>query len=110
MRFLGLACIMVLGGSLGSLSAVALTSDPIVSQHGRRFSMDSITVKRGAPVTFLNDDTVPHNVVSTSPGNEFDLGSQPPGTSNDVKFTTAGVANVICAIHPRMKIAVTVAN
>jgi plastocyanin len=110
MRLLGLACIMVLGGALGSLSAVALTSNQVISQHGRRFSIDGVTVKKGMALTFLNDDTVPHNVVSISKGNEFDLGSQLPGTSTDVTFTTAGEVNVICAIHPRMKMVVTVTN
>src|SRR6266404_7004742 len=107
MRLLSLACIVVLGGVLGSLSAVALTFDQVISQHGRRFSIDGITVKKGMALTFLNDDTVPHNVVSISKGNEFDLGSQLPGTSTDVTFTTTGEVNVICAIHPRMKMVVT---
>ena len=114
MRLLGLARIMVLGGVLGgvlgSLSAVALGSDHVIGQHGRKFSIDGVTVKKGMALTFLNDDTVPHNVVSISKGNEFDLGSQLPGTSTDVTFTTAGEVNVICAIHPRMKMVVTVTN
>jgi plastocyanin len=101
---------MVLGGILGSLSAFALASEQTISQQGRRFSIDNVTVKKGSPLTFLNDDTVPHNVVSMSQGNEFDLGSQPPGTSADVRFTTTGVVNVFCAIHPRMKMTVTVSN
>lgn len=110
MRLLGLAGVVILGGVLGSLSAVALISDQIVSQHGRKFSIDSVTVRKGVALTFLNDDSVPHNVVSLSKGNEFDLGSQPPGTSTDVTFTAAGEVNVICAIHPRMKMVVTVTN
>lgn len=110
MRLLSLTGVVILGGVLGSLSAVALTSDQIVSQHGRKFSIDSVTVRKGVALTFLNDDSVPHNVVSLSRGNEFDLGSQPPGTSTDVTFTAAGEVNVICAIHPRMKMVVTVTN
>lgn len=114
MRLLGLACIMVLGGVLGgvlgSLSAVALGSDQVIGQNGRKFSIDGVTVKKGIALTFLNDDSVPHNVVSTSKGNEFDLGSQLPGTSTDVTFTAAGEVSVICAIHPRMKMVVTVIN
>lgn len=110
MRLLGLTAVVILGGVLGSLSAVALTSDQIVGQHGRKFSIDSVTVRKGVALTFLNDDSVPHNVVSLSKGNEFDLGSQSPGTSTDVTFTAAGEVNVICAIHPRMKMVVTVTN
>jgi plastocyanin len=110
MRLISLAAVMILGGALGSLSAVALTSEQVIGQHGRKFSADSVTVRKGMALTFLNDDTVPHNVVSVSNGNEFDLGSQPPGTSTDVKFTTVGEVNVICAIHPRMKMVITVTN
>lgn len=110
MRLLGLTGVVILGGVLGSLSAVALTADRIVGQQGRKFSSDSVTVKKGMALTFLNDDSVPHNVVSLSKGNEFDLGSQPPGTSTDVMFTEAGEVDVICAIHPRMKMVVTVTN
>jgi plastocyanin len=108
MRLLGLVAVIVLGGTVGSLSAVALNSDHVVSQYGRRFSIDSVTVKKGMALTFLNDDTVPHNVVSITKGNEFDLGSQRPGMSTDVAFTTVGEVSVICAIHPRMRMLVTV--
>jgi plastocyanin len=48
--------------------------------------------------------------MSTSPGNEFNLGSQPPGASTDVTFKVAGAVAVICAIHPRMKMTVKVAE
>jgi plastocyanin len=79
-----------------------------VQQQGRMFSIDSITLKKGEPLTFINDDTVPHNIASISKGNEFDLGSQRPGASTDVTFTEAGEVHVFCAIHPRMKLTVKV--
>jgi plastocyanin len=53
---------------------------------------------------------VPHNIISTSKGNEFNLGSQQPGSSTDVTFKEAGDALVICAIHPRMKLMVKVTD
>jgi plastocyanin len=82
--------------------------DHTVTQKGRAFSMDAITIKKGEAVTFFNDDTVPHNIMSTSAGNEFNLGSQAPGLSTPVTFKQAGDVNVICAIHPRMKMTVHV--
>ena len=81
---------------------------PIIHQQGRRFSETSIVVHRGEIVTFFNDDTVPHNVMSDSPDNAFDVGSQVPGTARTVTFDTAGTVVVICAIHPRMRMVVTV--
>jgi len=67
-------------------------------------------VARGEPVVFENDDTVPHNVMSTTPENAFDLGSQMPGNSTPVTFDRVGVVAVICAIHPRMHMTITVTN
>ena len=93
---------------LGGLSTGALAATEVIHQQGRAFSSESVTVKKGQPLTFLNDDTVPHNIMSTSKGNEFNLGSQPPGSSTDVTFNEVGDATVICAIHPRMKMAVKV--
>ena len=74
------------------------------------FAPENVTIKKGEALTFVNDDTVPHNIISTSKGNEFNLGSQPPGTSTDVTFKEAGDVQVICAIHPRMKLMVKVTD
>ena len=91
-------------------AAAAAATGPTITQNGRAFSAESIAVKRGDAVIFFNDDTVPHNIMSTSGGNEFNLGSQPPGASTDVTFKEAGDVLVICAIHPRMKMTVKVAE
>jgi plastocyanin len=81
-----------------------------ISQKGRNFSQTSIAIKRGDIVTFVNDDTVTHNVLSTDPGNEFNIGSQTPGVATPVTFDKAGDFTVFCAIHPRMKLQVRVNN
>jgi plastocyanin len=93
---------------LAGLSVGALAANLTITQKGRVFSSESITIKKGDVLTFVNDDTVPHNIISTSKGNEFNLGSQPPGASTDVTFKEVGDAQVICAIHPRMKMTVKV--
>ena len=95
---------------LAGLSTGALAANEVIHQQGRMFSSESVTVKKGQALTFLNDDTVPHNIMSTSKGNEFNLGSQPPGSSTDVTFKEVGDATVICAIHPRMKMTVRVVD
>jgi plastocyanin len=92
------------------LSAGALAATEVIHQQGRAFSTASVTIKKGDALTFLNDDTVPHNIMSASKGNEFNLGSQPPGSSTDVTFKEAGEVQVICAIHPRMKMTVKVTD
>src|SRR5215831_2096149 len=91
-------------------SAGALAAKEVVHQQGRTFSVESVTIRKGEALTFLNDDSVPHNIMSTSKGNEFNLGSQPPGMSTDVSFKEVGDVQVICAIHPRMKMMVKVTD
>ena len=99
---LGLAALAVLGAAAGA------TTEHVIAQKGRAFSAESIAIKKGEIVVFFNDDTVPHNIMSTSKGNEFNLGSQGPGTSTPVTFNLVGDVAVICAIHPRMKMTVQV--
>jgi plastocyanin len=103
MRLPPLVFVVLVGLSVGALAA-----NLTISQKGRMFSSENITIKKGEALTFLNDDSVPHNILSTSKGNEFNLGSQQPGTSTDVTFKEAGDVLVICAIHPRMKMMVKV--
>jgi plastocyanin len=104
MRTLPLLTLVITVG----LSVGALAATQVIHQQGRAFSSESVTLKKGEALTFLNDDSVPHNIMSASKGNEFNLGSQGPGTSTDVTFKEAGEVQVICAIHPRMKMMVKV--
>jgi plastocyanin len=106
MRTRAFVAIAVLAG----LSPAAGAGDSIVHQKGRVFSVAALTVARGEPVVFLNDDTGPHNIMSTTANNAFDLGSQMPGSSTPVSFDVAGVVVVICAIHPRMRMTITVTD
>ena len=105
MRLISLIPVVFLG-----LSAGALAANLTISQKGRAFSSETVTLKKGGTLTFMNDDSIPHNIMSTSGGNEFNLGSQPPGASTDVTFKEAGEVLVICAIHPRMKMTVKVSE
>jgi plastocyanin len=105
MRLPPLVFVVLVGLSVGALAA-----NLTISQKGRMFSSENVTIKKGETLTFLNDDSVPHNILSTSKGNEFNLGSQQPGTSTDVTFKEAGDVLVICAIHPRMKMMVKVTD
>jgi plastocyanin len=72
------------------------------------FSAGTLILARGEQVVFLNDDTVPHNIMSETLGNAFDLGSQAPGSSTPVSFDNAGDVMVLCAIHPRMQMTITI--
>ena len=80
----------------------------VVGQKNKQFSTTAITIKRGESIQFVNDDTVTHNVFSKSEVNPFNLKLQPPGDAQHVRFARPGTAVVRCAIHPMMRLEVTV--
>jgi plastocyanin len=104
MRFPAYAATAIVVG----FSSGAIAASKVVYQHGRAFSEELVVLKAGEALTFVNDDTVPHNIYSATRGNEFDLGSQAPGTATDIEFTEVGEVDVLCAIHPRMTMRVKV--
>jgi plastocyanin len=79
-----------------------------VSQKNRAFSPGQLTVTRGTVVHFVNDDDVTHHVYVDSPTMKFDSGEQPVGSTVDLRFDENGTFLVRCAIHPTMRLTVTV--
>jgi plastocyanin len=79
-----------------------------VVQQNKEFSVTEITVKPGEKVHFKNSDEVTHNVFSNSKINPFNIKIQQPGGTSTVEFKDEGVSEVRCAIHPKMKLLVTV--
>src|SRR5437762_9130936 len=88
--------------------ATALAAAATVFQEDKKFSEADVTISAGQSVTFVNKDNVSHNVYSKTPGMGFDLRLQKPGGSSTVEFARAGEADVLCAIHPQMKMKVIV--
>ena len=64
---------------LSGLSVGALAANQVIHQQGRVFSSENVSIKKGGALTFVNDDTIPHNIMSATKGSEFNLGSQAPG-------------------------------
>jgi plastocyanin len=83
-------------------------SKHVVGQKNKQFSVTAVTIKQGEAIEFVNDDTVTHNVFSKSEVNPFNLKLQPPGNTQLVRFARPGTAVVRCAIHPMMRLEVTV--
>jgi plastocyanin len=82
--------------------------DVVLYQEGKKFSEAEVIVKVGETVTFTNKDPITHNVYSSTPGMAFDLKQQKPDESTTITFDHVGEATVQCAIHPLMKMKVTV--
>jgi len=82
--------------------------DHLVTQKNKAFSVTSLKIKLGDQITFRNDDAFVHNVFSLADDLPFDLGTYPQGQSKSVTFNKAGKFEIECAIHPEMKLSVTV--
>jgi plastocyanin len=102
---LALACL------LGCFTASASLAQPkyIVSQKERQFHPDELTLKRGETIEIVNDDgDLRHHAYIKSNTFNFDSGDQEPGSKTDITFPVAGDFNILCAIHPKMKLVVHV--
>lgn len=88
-------------------SAWAASSE--VFQKGRAFQPNAIQIHAGDIVTFTNNDgDLLHHAYLTTPQFSFDTGEQASGTQVKVRFSKAGAFTVLCGIHPKMRLAVTV--
>ncbi len=99
---------LILGFSLVAFSYSVSAAEHTVGQKNKEFTESSLTIKVGDTVHFRNDDSFFHNVFSLSDAKFFDLGSFPQGESKSVVFDQAGEIEVECAIHPTMKMKITV--
>ena len=90
------------------ICTVAAADDHVIKQEDRSFSETAITIKPGDKLIFTNCDAVTHNVFSKSEANPFTIKVQKPGEATAIAFKDEGVTEVRCAIHPKMKILVTV--
>ena len=102
-------------GSQGGGSGTATSPAPAgtgtgggatVSIASFTFSPAALTVKAGTKVTWVNNDSAPHNVTSTNgPGlnaattSTFSGGSMSTGQTFSFTFTKPGTYNYECTIH-----------
>jgi plastocyanin len=100
--------LFVLSAVVGAVSSYAFAATHTVIQSDKKFSVAEMTISKGDVVTFKNEDSFTHNVYSRSPGIAFELKVQKPGETSDIKFDREGTGEVRCAIHPQMKLKLTV--
>jgi plastocyanin len=81
---------------------------PQIQQLDRRFSPDLIVVPAGSAVSFPNMDPIFHNIYSLSKPKSFDLGNYDKGQTRKVSFTTPGIVEIYCHLHPNMQATVVV--
>lgn len=111
-RVLGTAKVTEADGKLGASTEIivyitgftepATGTNARIEQKGRRFAPDIVAVTSGDKVEFPNRDPFLHNVFSQSSPRKFDLGSFKKDESKDRQFSSTGVVEVYCNIHPEM--------
>jgi plastocyanin len=98
---------------IGALLVVAkigfsLGDEVKVNQVDKTFDPGAVTIKSGDTIDFTNGDKIAHNVYARGTPQDFSLGTMKPGDDKKVIFSTPGTYDVKCAIHPGMKMTVTV--
>ena len=102
--------VWVLGAAWSALVAASAfaASEVVVQQKDLSFIPTKVQIQVGDTLVFTNEDNYGHNMHSTSAGSEFDLGRQAPGTRGPSPDRPAGTIEVLCRIHPKMRLEVVV--
>ena len=87
-------------GNMGNNSSTSASTSNIITIQNFAFSPATTTVKVGTKVTWTNQDSTTHHVVSDT--GAFDSGNLNNGQSYSFTFTKAGSYPYHCSIHPSM--------
>ena len=97
----------VVGGFLGCAiaghMASAIAEEIVITQKNLQFSPTIKVIKPDDVISFKNEDTVIHNIISLTKDFEFDLGKVKPGMIKNLQFNKEGVVDIECTVHPKMK-------
>ena len=85
-------------------SAVDAPLESTVELKNNAFSPDTVTLKRGGTITFVNKDSTMHTVTSDS----FDSGDLSGGDTFEQMFSKTGSYSIKCNYHSRMSLKVIV--
>ena len=99
-------CVSAISFPLG-LWAQANT-EQVISQKNRTYAPGAVTLKKGESLKIINDDIFLHHAFIKSDSLNFDSGSMEEGENVRVTFDESGQYQLLCAIHPKMKLDITV--
>lgn len=97
-----ITCAIILSAGLAG------AAEHTVSQKKKSFDPNILNAKLGDTVLFVNDDRYAHNLYSKTPGFKFNVRKQMPGNKHSMKLDKRGRFEILCVIHPRMKMTVNV--
>ena len=96
--------LLVAAATFAARSAPATDAEVDIDQF--TFLPQRITVKAGTTVTWINEDDVPHTIVSSS--RVFKSKALDTADKFSFTFTTPGTYDYFCSVHPHMTGAVVV--
>jgi plastocyanin len=79
-----------------------------IAQRNREFSVQEASLAAGGRLLFSNDDDFPHQISARGPGIATSSPLQRPGEVLSILLPEAGIVQVRCGIHPRMRLTVRV--
>ncbi len=100
--------LLIAAAALTLANGTAFAGNHIIEQAGKKFSPETLKIKAGDTITFVNNDTITHNVYSRTDGHRFNIGAQKAGEKKAVSFDKNGLIDIRCAMHPTMKLKVEV--
>jgi len=104
---IALGVVAALGCTAGLISTSARAVDVTnIVIKDFKFSPESLTIKAGSTVTWVNTDDEPHNVVSDA--GLFRSGGFDTNETFVHKFDKPGTFHITCSIHPRMTATIVV--
>ncbi|HVW80948.1 MAG TPA: cupredoxin family copper-binding protein [Mycobacteriales bacterium] len=103
------ATVTACGGS-SSGAGIPHVSGPKVVIKGYAFNPATLKVKVGATVTFVQEDTVPHNATGSGDAAFINSPTLTRGQTYTVTFRKPGTYPYICSIHPYMRGTVVVSQ
>jgi len=90
-----------LGATLGAGFAMqVLAQGTSVSIENFKFAPATVTAEANAPITFVNKDGAPHQVVVS--GKPFKTAVLQKGQSGAITIADKGSYNYVCGLHPSM--------
>lgn len=95
--FLG-GCSLYGGTSIKNSEPVSIQGTDVVNIKNFSFNPEILKVKKGATVTWTNNDPAQHQIKSAT----FNSGQLSKGQSFSFTFNDAGTFDYLCAIHPSM--------
>jgi cytochrome c peroxidase len=89
-------------------ASAAPVSTTQVGQKARKFTPSAVALRPGQSLTIVNDDVRTHTVSIAGAQTTFSSEAMEPGDRVVLPFKEAGAFQVICGIHPEMRLDVTV--